>query len=101
MGVGVGVDAQDVILFMTKLFNTTFDKGIYPSEWAKAITIPIHREGNIHTVENYTGVSLLSIISKGYTSVLNTRVCNWLEEQDKIVEAQAGFRRNYLTTGHI
>ena len=25
---------QEVILFMTKLFNTIFDKGIYPSEWA-------------------------------------------------------------------
>ena len=25
---------KDVILFMTKLFNTIFDKGIYPSDWA-------------------------------------------------------------------
>ena len=25
---------QEVILFMTKLFNTIFDKGIYPGEWA-------------------------------------------------------------------
>ena len=26
---------------------------------------------------------------------------NWLEENDKIVEAQAGFRRNYPTTDQI
>ena len=55
---------QEVILFMTKLFNTIFDKGIYPSEWAKAIIIPIHKKGNIRSVDNYRGVSLLSIISK-------------------------------------
>ena len=57
---------QEVILFMTKLFNTIFDEGIYPSEWAKAIIIPIHKKGNIHSVDNYRGVSLLSIISKLY-----------------------------------
>ena len=25
---------QEMILFMTKLFNTIFDKGNYPGEWA-------------------------------------------------------------------
>ena len=55
---------QEVILFMTKLFNTIFDKGIYLGKWAKAIIIPIHKKGNIHSVDNYRGVSLLSIISK-------------------------------------
>ncbi|WP_294046725.1 reverse transcriptase family protein, partial [Thiolapillus sp.] len=86
---------------MTKLFNTIFDKGIYPSEWAKAIIIPIHKKGNIHSVDNYRGVSLLSIISKCYTSVLNTRLYTWLEENERIVETQAGFRRNYSTTDQI
>ena len=92
---------KDVILFMTKLFNTIFDKGIYPSDWAKAIIVPIHKKGDIHLVDNYRGVSLLSIVSKCYTSILNTRLYNWLEENDKIVEMQAGFRRNYSTTDQI
>ena len=89
---------QEVILFMTKLFHTIFYKGIYPSEWAKAIIIPIHKKGNMHSVDNYRGVSLLSIFSKCYTSVLNTRLNTWLEENERIVETQAGFRRNYSTT---
>ena len=37
---------KDVILFMTKLFNTNFDKGIYPSDWAKDIIVPIHKKGD-------------------------------------------------------
>ena len=89
---------QIVIHFMNKLFNTISDKGIYPSEWAKAIIIPIHKKGNIHSVDNYRGVSLLCIISKCYTSVLNTRLYTWLEQNERIVETQAGFRRNYSTT---
>ena len=87
---------------MTKLFNTIFDKGIYPSEWAKAIIIPIHtKKGNIHSVDNYRGVSLLRIISKCCTSVLITRLYTWLEENQRIVETQAGFRRNYSTIDQI
>ena len=85
-----------MVLFMTKLFNTFFDKGIYLSDWAKAIIVPIHKKGDL--VDNYRGVSLLSIISKCYTSILNTRLYNWLEDNDKIVEMQAGFRRSYSTT---
>ena len=69
---------------MTKLFNNFFDKGIYPSDWAKAIIVPIHKKGDIHLVDNYRGVSLLSIVSKCYTSILNTRLYNWLEENDKL-----------------
>ena len=69
---------------MTKLFNKSFDKGIYPSDWAKAIIVPIHKKGDIHLVDNYRGVSLLSIVSKCYTSILNTRLYNWLEENDKL-----------------
>ena len=92
---------KDVILFMNKLFNPIFDKGIYPSDWAKAIIVPIRKKGDIHIADNYRGVSLLSIVSKCYTSVLNTRLYNWLEENDKIVEMQAGFHRNYSTTDQI
>ena len=65
---------KDVILFITKLFNTIFDKGVYPSDWAKAIIVPIHKKGDIHLADNYRGVSLLSIVSKCYTSTLNTRL---------------------------
>lgn len=92
---------QCVIVFLTKLFNAVFDKGIYPGEWAKAIIIPIYKKGDPDAADNYRGVSLLSIISKCYTSILNKRLYEWLEENNKIVEQQAGFRRNYSTTDQI
>ena len=44
---------------------------------------------------------LLSIISKCYTSILNTRLYTWPEENERIVETQAGFRRNYSITDQI
>ena len=42
------------------------------------------------------------MISKCYTFILNKRLYAWLEENNKIVEEQAGFRKkNFSTVDHI
>ena len=33
---------QHVVIFLTRMFNVLYEKGIYPQDWAKAIVIPIH-----------------------------------------------------------
>jgi len=63
-----------ISMFLVTYFNNSFDKGIYPQDWAKAIIVPIHKKGNADSPDNYRGVSLLSIISKCYTSILNKRL---------------------------
>ena len=35
---------QDMVLFLTRIFNALFEKGIYPQVTAKAIVIPIHKK---------------------------------------------------------
>ena len=67
----------------------------------KAIIVPIHKKGNAELPDNYRGVSLLSIISKCYTAILNKRLYAWLEDNNKIAEEQAGFRNKYSTVDHI
>ena len=90
-----------VLCFLTKLFNTLFSKGLYPKEWSKAIIIPIYKKGDPENTDNYRGVSLLSIVSKCYTTILNTRLYSWLEDNDMLSDSQAGFRRNYSTVDQI
>jgi hypothetical protein len=90
-----------VVPFLTKLFNVVFDSGIYPTEWSKAIIVPIHKKGSLHDVDNYRGVSILSVISKCYTKVLNKRLYEWLDTNSVITECQAGFRKCYSTTDQI
>ena len=87
--------------FLTNFFNEIFNKGYYPREWGKSIIVPIFKKGDITSPDNYRGISLSSIISKCYTSILNKRIYNWLEENDKISETQAGFRRDHSTIDHI
>ena len=90
-----------VHLYLTKLFNSIFDKGLYPSDWSKAIIVPIFKKGDPEKADNYRGVSLLSVISKCYTSILNQRLYTWLENEQKISENQAGFRKHYSTVDQI
>ena len=62
-----------IIQYLVELFNEIFKSGSYPSEWAKAIIQPIHKKGDTTNPDNYRGISLLSCVSKLYTSVINSR----------------------------
>ena len=37
-------DGQDVVIFLTRMFNILLEKGIYPQDWGKAIVISIHKK---------------------------------------------------------
>ena len=43
----------------------------------------------------------MSILGKCYTAILNKRLYDWLEGNNKIEETQACFRRGYSTTDHV
>lgn len=87
--------------FLSEYFNEIFRSGSYPDMWTKAIIVPIHKKGDTGVADNFRGVSLLSLIGKCYTSILNKRLYGWLEDNDKIAETQAGFRKGYSTTDHV
>jgi hypothetical protein len=90
-----------IIDFLVDLFNCVFEKGVYPTGWSKAIIIPLYKKGNPDMPDNYRGISLISVICKCYTSILNNRLYKWLEDNEKLVENQAGFRKDYSTTDNI
>ena len=41
------------------------------------------------------------VLSKVYTHVLNKRLTRWAEQEETILEQQAGFREGYSTVDHI
>jgi hypothetical protein len=92
---------EPVVTFLVDFFNYIFYSGQYPEVWTKGIIVPIYKKGDPDCADNYRGISLLSLLGKCYTSILNTRLYLWLEENDKISEAQAGFRRGYSTIDHV
>ena len=50
---------------------------------------------------NYRGITLLSVMGKLFTRILNNRLNIWAEKYHVYNEAQAGFRKNMGTIDNI
>ena len=83
------------------LFRKMWKEEKVPIEWARGIIVPIFKEGEKKNVDNYRGITLLSVVGKLYTSILNSRITSWLEKKKKIVEEQGGFRAKRSTSEQI
>jgi hypothetical protein len=94
---------RQVGLLLVSLFNTCFDKGMLPNHWREANIYPIPKNllDDKRNPMTYRGISLLSTISKVYTSLLNQRILNYLEEENKLVDEQNGFRKGRSCTDHL
>ncbi|MEW8548622.1 MAG: reverse transcriptase family protein [Candidatus Thiodiazotropha sp.] len=85
-----------------KLFNTILDTGHFPEQWSIGCIHPIYKnKGERNDVKNYRPITILSCLGKLFTSILNLRLNEYLEENFLLSENQAGFRRQYSTLDHI
>ena len=87
--------------YLTMLFNFVFEAGIFPSEWSEGLLIPLHKKGNLNVPSNFRGITLLSILGKIFTRVLNNRLTTWAEDYGIYVEAQNGFRKGRGTVDNL
>lgn len=71
--------------------------------WRKAIIFPILKEQNSdpRIPMNYRGISVLSVMSKVFSSILNNRLTDYLEDNDILVDEQNGFRKNRSCENHV
>ena len=85
------------------LFQKCFNAGLVPSAWTKAIIKPIPKaaDSDPRIPANYRGISLLSCISKMFTSILNKRITNHINANNGLVEEQNGFRAGRSCVEHI
>ena len=87
--------------FITKLFNIILESGKYPQEWNIGFIVPIFKKGDRADPNNYRGITLLSCLSKLFTSILNTRLYEFLIENEHIKKEQGGFRKKHSTIDSI
>ena len=86
---------------ITQLFNKMLETGYYPQSWCDAIIMPLYKKGNHNDVENYRGISLLSVLGKLFTKIANNRMVQWADAKDKFYEEQAGYMKGKSTIDHI
>jgi len=81
-----------VIEWMHKICDLAWKEGRVPSDWTKAIIVPVYKgKGSRNECGNYRGISLLSIAGKVYGKIVTKRVQQITE--CRISEEQGGFRK--------
>ena len=96
------IESIDILVpYLHDIFNAILNSGIFPNQWREGIIVPIHKKGDKDDVSNYRGISLLSCFSKIFTSVLNSRVVSFCEENQCISDAQFGFKKGSSTIDAI
>lgn len=63
--------------------------------------MPVFKKNDHDDVHNYRGITLVSCMSKLFTSILNSRLNNWIENNNILSDAQFGFRKGRSTTDAI
>ncbi|MES9879852.1 MAG: hypothetical protein ABW185_03125, partial [Sedimenticola sp.] len=83
------------------LYNTVFTSGQFPRAWGQSILCPVHKKGSWSDTDNFRGISLIDVLNKVFTGILNERLCRWAEVNNVIDESQAGFRKGYSTIDNL
>ena len=113
-GKAVGVDGvmnevfkyggDRVTVYLWKLFCRIFDNEVFPKQWAQGMIFPLFKGGGEEAkvdTSKYRGITLLSIIGKIYTDILNTRISDFIEKSKVLIEEQAGFRKARSTVDQL
>ena len=58
---------------------------------------PMLKKCSIEHVEKYRGITLLSVVGKLFTSILNAHLNSWAEQYHIYIKAQSGFRKGMST----
>jgi exonuclease III len=78
---------------MLILFNEILRCEYWPDRWRLGLICPIYKRAGAETeLDNYRPITLLSIVSKLFEILLNTRLMEWAEANRVLCDEQGGFR---------
>ena len=83
---------------LSKLFNHCLSESCFPSCWKLASVVPVFKNsGERSDPRNYRPISLLSIVSKVFETLINDALVSHLEKSGLFVDSQYGFRSSRST----
>ena len=109
-GKAVGIDnipnevlkCENIADILRVLYNKCFHHGMVPNIWSQTLISPIAKPGKDPRIPtNCRGISLISTVSKIFSTVLNLRLVNYLDKNNVLCEEQNGFRKMRSCTEHI
>lgn len=92
---------NNLLTLMLSLINTILETGKFPNQLKRGEIIAIYKKGDPRQLQNYRGITLLSVLYKLVTCVLAHRLLNLCERAGAISIAQAGARRDYTAPNRL
>lgn len=83
-------NAQGRVLLL--MVNTLFNNGI-PADMNEAEIVSLHKKGDESDVDNYRGISLISVLVKVVTMIVIERIMCGIRITKRLSQSQAGFVR--------
>ena len=93
--------SNTLLSYLYSLFNKILNIGYFPESWSEGFIVPLHKKGKLDDVNNFRGITFLSIVGKLFSRILNNRLTEWAEEYYVYIEAQAGFRESMSTIDNL
>ena len=79
------------------IFTQSYESGILPEEWKKALVPPVYKKDDKSLPNNYRPISLISISCKIMEHVLCSHLSNHFEIDNILTPHQHGFREGFST----
>ena len=89
------VAIRQIASIMSKLINSSFTNGLYPTALKIGKICPVFKAGDKKTFSNYRPISILSSFSKIYEKAVANRLTKFLDINNIITDSQFGFRKNH------
>jgi exonuclease III len=86
---------------LLRLLNMCMYSEIYPEEWCQGYIIPIYKSGSKSEPANYRPITISSCLGKVFSSILNNRICSFLEDNNIMSNVQIGFLKGHRTSDHV
>ena len=84
---------DDLVQWLHEIIVEVWESGKAPPDWKKALIVPAFKSGDASMLNNYRGISLLSIPAKLYSMLIGDRIKAWVEHE--LLEIQFGFREHW------
>ena len=79
-----------IVRWLHEIIVEVWNSGEAPPDWKKALIVPVFKSGDASMLNNYRGISLLSVPAKLYSMLIGDRIKEWVESE--LLEVQYGFR---------
>ena len=85
--------APELAPVLNKLFQLSYNLGIFPSSWKLAHIFPIPKNGDKSDPSNYRPIAITSLVSKTMETIFTKQLLAFLETNSLLFDHQYGFRQ--------